>query len=263
MLPTTVTPRRRVRFEILNTLFLLVMVLGLQPLGVHLHAQPGSTKEVAGATRASEPFAPVQEIENALVRLPLAAILGTALALRPKRRGQAKRTVTVVQTQIMLAVVGSVIMIIVSDSLSRAFGIVGIIGLVRFRTNTDDPKDGVVMLCTLCAGLACGAGLYMLAPFATFFMAAMLWTVEYFEPDALKYFELIIITKQASEFRHKVESVLHGLKLDYELLSQSDEQVSYSVSTPLEVRTRDISDTFHILTTNDVEVEWKERRGRK
>ncbi|MGC4080886.1 MAG: hypothetical protein QM736_01890 [Vicinamibacterales bacterium] len=161
------------------------------------------------------PSAPMKEIRDAIVRLPLAAVLGTALALRPRKRGQGRRSVLVVQTQIMLAVVGAVIMLVVGNSLSRAFGIVGAAGLVRYRSTIDDPKEAVVMLCALGAGLAAGVGLYILAPFATFFMAAVLWAVEYFEPPARKYFELTVTTGRAAEFRPKVEGVLHGLGLEY------------------------------------------------
>ena len=247
------------RRAIVNIVSVLVMLLALTLPGVAVLAQPSELNLRDGTV---EGLTPMQEVQLALVRLPLAAVLGTALALRPRRKGQARPTVTVVQTQIMLAVVGAVIMIIVSGSLARAFGVVGIIGLVRFRTDTDDPKEAVVMLTTLCAGLASGVGLYLLAPFATLFMGAVLWIVEYFEPNARKHFELTISTKQAPEFRPKVESVLHGLQLQFELLSEGDHEISYSVWTPLDVRTRDISDTFHVLTSNAVEVEWKEKRGR-
>ena len=161
----------------------------------------------------------MKEIRDALVRLPLAAVLGTVLALRPRKRGSHRRSVLVVQTQIMLAVVGAVIMLVVGNSLSRAFGIVGAAGLVRYRSTIDDPKEAVVMLCALGAGLASGVGLYVLAPFATVFMAALLWIVEFFEPTARKLFELTITTTDPSAFRPRAESVLHGLQLEYELLT--------------------------------------------
>ena len=73
----------------------------------------------------STPVKTPTEVEMMFVRLPLAAVLGTALALRPRRRSQGARKVVVIQTQIMLAVVGAVIMLVVGNSLSRAFGIVG------------------------------------------------------------------------------------------------------------------------------------------
>src|SRR5918994_600423 len=141
------------------------------------------------------------EFEMLFVRLPLAAVLGTALALRPRRRSQGARKVVVIQTQIMLAVVGAVIMLVVGNSLSRAFGIVGAAGLIRYRSNIADPKDAVVMLCSLAAGLAVGVGLYQLGAVATGFMMFALWLIEFFEPAARKKFELRIKTSKAAEFR--------------------------------------------------------------
>src|SRR5207245_10219282 len=71
------------------------------------------------------------EIRHALIRLPLAALLGAALALRPKRRGTPPRQPTVIQTQIILAILGAVVMLVVGTNLARAFGVVGAAGLVR------------------------------------------------------------------------------------------------------------------------------------
>jgi hypothetical protein len=50
-----------------------------------------------------------EELLASVIRLPLAALLGAALALRPKRSGTPERQPAVVQTQIILAVVGSLI----------------------------------------------------------------------------------------------------------------------------------------------------------
>ena len=86
-----------------------------------------------------------EELFASAVRLPLAALLGAVLALRPRRNGTPERQPAVVQTQIILAVVGSLIMLVVGASLARAFGIVGAAGLVRYRAKIEDPKDAGVM----------------------------------------------------------------------------------------------------------------------
>jgi hypothetical protein len=77
---------------------------------------------------------PLHQIDDAMVRLPLAAVLGTVLALRPRRRGTPPRMPAVIQTQIMLAVVGAVVMLVVGASLARAFAIVGAANLIRYRS---------------------------------------------------------------------------------------------------------------------------------
>src|SRR4051812_8493183 len=66
----------------------------------------------------------VAQLRSALVRLPLAAILASVLAVRPRRRGTPNRKPPVIETQIILAVVGAVVMLVVGSSLARAFGIV-------------------------------------------------------------------------------------------------------------------------------------------
>lgn len=201
------------------------------------------------------------QIRMAFVQLPLAALLGTALALRPRRRSQGARKVVVVQTQIMLAVVGCVIMLVVGNSLSRAFGIVGAAGLIRYRSNIADPKDAVVMLCALAAGLAAGVELFQLASIATVFMMLLLYLVEYFEPPARKWFELKIRTSAAAEFRAKAEDVLKALGLEFELLVEEDDEVRYSVSAPVNVRTKDVSDTLRLAEGTGVIVKWEQKRS--
>ncbi len=67
-------------------------------------------------------------------RLLLAALLGAALAFRPRKRILAlKRNPYVSQTQILLAIVAAALMIIVGDNAARAFGIFAAVSLVRFQ----------------------------------------------------------------------------------------------------------------------------------
>ena len=122
------------------------------------------------------------------MRLPLAAVLAATLAVRPRRRGTPHRKPPVIQTQIILAVVGAVVMLVVGSSLARAFGIVGAAGLVRYRAKIDDPKDAGVMLSTLAVGLAAGVGLWMIAVFATVFILTMLWVHRVVRADGVQPF---------------------------------------------------------------------------
>jgi uncharacterized membrane protein YhiD involved in acid resistance len=200
------------------------------------------------------------EIVLAFVRLPLAALFGTLLAFRPRRRSQGARKVVVMQTQIMLAVVGAVIMLVVGNSLSRAFGIVGAAGLIRYRSTIADPKDAVVMLCALASGLAVGVGLYQIGAVATGFMMLLLWLIEFFEPAARKRFELRIKTSQVVDFRSKAEDVLKALGLEFELLVEEEDEIRYSVTAPVDVRTRDVSDTLRLVGGNEVIVRWEEKK---
>jgi uncharacterized membrane protein YhiD involved in acid resistance len=201
-----------------------------------------------------------EEVFAAIVRLPYAAALGTILALRPRRRGTPVRQPAVIQTQIVLAVVGSLIMLVVGASLARAFGIVGAANLIRYRSKIDDPKDAVVMLCALSVGLAAGVGLYGLAAFGTAFLTLALWIIEGFEPQS-RVFELSVkLGERTAQLRPRVEAVLRRFKADYELRGQSEEEVSYMVTAPLELHTDRVSNALSALVaTGKGAVEWKEQ----
>lgn len=208
---------------------------------------------------------PLHEIDDAMVRLPLAAVLGAALALRPKRRGTPPRTAPVVQTQIILAVVGAVIMLVVGASLARAFGIVGAANLIRYRSKIEDPKDAVVMLCALAVGLATGVGLYALAVFSTVFLVAALGIIESFEAKSTKAFELKVRAgKQTDELRPQIEGILRRYNLDFELRTSSDEEVSYDVAVPLEIRTDRVTNAILRLDRDGHgAVDWTEKKKPK
>lgn len=271
-------PSRRFRIAaLLGCAIVLVGVTFLAPAPVAAAAQPPPIDQPEKKDKPSKEDKAVAEflagdadaqpavITAALIRLPYAAALGAILALRPRRRGHGRRSILVVQTQIMLAVVGAVIMLVVGDSTARAFGIVGAAGLVRYRSTIDDPKEAVVMLCALAAGLAAGVGQYRLAPFATAFMTVVLFIVEWFEPIARKYFELSLRMRGAKEFRPNVEGVLKGFALEFELLTESEDEIGYSISAPIDVRTRDISDMIRIMHTedDDMTIEWDEKKAKK
>jgi uncharacterized membrane protein YhiD involved in acid resistance len=201
-----------------------------------------------------------EELLTSLIRLPLAALLGAALALRPRRSGTPERDPAVVQTQIILAVVGALIMLVVGASLARAFGIVGAANLIRYRSKIEDPKDAVVMLCALSVGLASGVGLYGLAAIGTSFIAACLWVIEGFEPQT-RYFELSIkFGDKTHELRPRVEEVLARFKVKYELRTAAEDAVSYMAIAPRALRTDRVSNLLMELEPSGKgAIEWVEK----
>jgi len=255
--------------RILYTLVLTLFVCA--PLTVPLLAQsfpPGQPEAEAPAPRQDSddhPMHPLHEIDDAMVRLPLAALLGAALALRPKRRGTPPRSTPVIQTQIILAVVGAVIMLVVGASLARAFGIVGAANLIRYRSKIEDPKDAVVMLCALAVGLAAGVGLYALSTFSTVFLVAALWVIESFEPQSGKAFDLKVkIGDKTDELRPEIEAILSRYKLKYEIRTTSDEEVCYDVQVPLEIKTDRITNSILKLDPEGhASVDWLDKKKPK
>jgi len=205
-----------------------------------------------------------EEVFNALVRLPIAAGLGAVLALRPRRRGTPLRQPAVVQTQIVLSVVGALIMLVVGASLARAFGIVGAANLIRYRSKIDDPKDAVVMLCALSVGLAAGVGLYGLSLFGTLFLVLALWIIEGFE-EQTRVFELTVkLGDKTTKLRPRIEAVLRRYKAEYEFRESSEDEVGYLITAPRTIKTDSVSTAITELAPEaKAEIKWDEKAKTK
>jgi hypothetical protein len=216
-----------------------------------------------GLSEALDVRAQLAPVRVAAVSLPVAGLLAAALAFRPRRRGTPRRTPTVIQTQIILALVGAVVMLVVGTSLARAFGIVGAAGLVRYRAKISDPKDAGVMLSTLAIGLASGVGLYALAAFATFVILGVLWIVESLEPEEQKIFTLKITTKDPTALRPRIESLLQRSNVPFELRGTSNEEICYEVKLPWARRTDRLSNAILLLdATHSTAVSWEEKKAK-
>lgn len=97
------------------------------------------------------------------LRLAAAALIGLAVTAVQRRSERTVPSHATHHAQILLCVSGAMMMVLINDSLARAFGIAGAAGLVRFRTPIDDPRDAAVMFLLIGLGMACGVGAFALA----------------------------------------------------------------------------------------------------
>jgi len=235
------------------------MLIAAPPLLAQAPVDPSALQQTTSGEDTRGTFV---EVRHALIRLPLAAVLGAVLAVRPKRKGTPPRQPAVIQTQIILAIVGAVVMLVVGTNLARAFGVVGAAGLVRYRAKVEDPKDAGVMLSTLAVGLSSGVGQYLLAAFSAVFILFALWIIESFEPEGRKLFELKIKMGDDTDARRKeLDALLDRYRMEFDLLSSSDEELCYEVWVPLEMQKERISNAILKLDPEGhASVEWDEKK---
>ena len=200
-------------------------------------------------------------LADAAVRLPIAALLGAALALRPRRASSPRRDPAVIETQIVLAIVGALIMLVVGQSLARAFGIAGAANLIRYRAKIEDPKDAVVMLSTLAVGLASGVGLFGLAAVATAFLVLTLWIIEGFETHVRTFLLSVKLGEGTSAKRAAVERLLQRARTAFELRTTADDELAYLVSTGASFKTEALTAALGALAPKEkTQIEWKEEK---
>jgi hypothetical protein len=99
------------------------------------------------------------------LRLLIAGALASVVAFRPWRRVMKIHPPRTESThaQVLIAVAGAMMVVIIGDSLERAFGLVGLGAFIRFRSGIKDPRDAAVMFVMIGIGMACGLSLLPLA----------------------------------------------------------------------------------------------------
>jgi uncharacterized membrane protein YhiD involved in acid resistance len=200
-------------------------------------------------------------LAQAAIRLPLATAFGAALALRPRRAGSPPRDPAVIETQIVLAIVGALIMLIVGASLARAFGIAGAANLIRYRAKIEDPKDAVVMLSTLSVGLASGVGLFGIAIASTAFLVVTLWVIEGFETRVRTFLLTAKLGAKTSTRRAEVERMLKKAGTRFELRTTADDELTYLVTAGDSLKTESLSVALSALAADGkAQIEWKEEK---
>jgi hypothetical protein len=197
-------------------------------------------------------------LRRSLWILPSAAILGAAMGfVRPVRRGLVPRSSHVIHTQVLLAVVGAIIIMVVAESLARAFAIVGAAGLVRYRARIEDPKDAGVLLVSLAIGLIMGTGAVIVATFTCFFVIAVLWILESMEPADITQFDLVVATKNALRARPHIEQALKRRNVKFVLSESTATELHYSVAVPLNKRINKLAKAIRSIDKReDFHVDW-------
>ena len=205
------------------------------------------------------------------VRLTLAALLSAMLAFRPRRFSLFfKRNPFVAQTQILLAVVASALMMIVGDSTARAFGIFAAVSLVRFRTNIKDPKEITVLLLSLAIGLATGVGRWELGLILGFFVLLLLWALEYREPELVtRAMELTVKTRNIGTTQDSLLDIFKKYKFDAEMrtIDRPDEDnamgvIIYYVNVSTLVSTDRLSEEILSSDPQNIDsVEWNQQKN--
>jgi uncharacterized membrane protein YhiD involved in acid resistance len=71
---------------------------------------------------------------------------------------------------IMLALITAMVIMVIGNNLARAFGLVGAMSIIRFRTAVKDTQDIIFIFFALAIGLASGAGQHLITIIGTVFI---------------------------------------------------------------------------------------------
>lgn len=78
-----------------------------------------------------------------------------------------------VNSLILLVIITSIVIMVIGNNLARAFGLVGAMSIIRFRTAVKETQDIIFIFFALSIGMATGVGLYTVAIFGTIFIGVI------------------------------------------------------------------------------------------
>jgi uncharacterized membrane protein YhiD involved in acid resistance len=81
---------------------------------------------------------------------------------------------------IMLTMITAIVIMVIGNNLARAFGMVGAMSIIRFRTAVKDASDIMFIFFALAIGLAAGVKLYSVAIVGTLFVGSVFLVVTRF-----------------------------------------------------------------------------------
>ncbi len=77
-----------------------------------------------------------------------------------------------IHTMVLGSMVTCMLIMAVGNNLARGMGILGTLAIIRFRTPVRDPRDAMFLFACLGVGIACGAGMPLVAVIGTLLICA-------------------------------------------------------------------------------------------
>ncbi len=153
----------------------------------------------------------------------------------------------------IFSLVTAFITLIIGNNIARAFGLVGALSLIRFRTAIKNSYDTVFLFWSLAVGTACGSGFYIPAAIFSVFLSILIFLMNLFKygnSHKLKAILSITIEKNNKDKNHssflsflKKEKVQHNY-INQHFSSDSDKRTIHFAIT--------VKDFDHIINLEKV-----------
>jgi len=113
-------------------------------------------------------------VSSVSLNMLLAFILGLVIAAIYKWTHTGMPAETFTNTLIILCMLISVVMVVIGESVARAFSLVGALSIIRFRTVVRDPRDIAFVFFALAIGMGVGAGNPSVSIIGTFLIGTVI-----------------------------------------------------------------------------------------
>jgi len=121
------------------------------------------------------------DIGQAVANMAIALLCGFFVSLLYRRTyHKSTYSVTFASSIAPLAMITALVIMVIGNNLARAFGLVGALSIIRFRTAIKSPQDIVFIFFALAVGMAAGVGLHLSAIVGTVFIGLSIFVLSRF-----------------------------------------------------------------------------------
>jgi len=191
------------------------------------NAIPGVTMPPVADNSMANPF-------FELAKLVSSAVIGMLVTVVHRQyRSDKSANPALDQAQVLLCIAGALMMIIIGNSVARAFGIAGAASVIRFRTPVEDARDITILFILMGLGMAAGLGALAVAGLGTLFLCAMIPLLNLFSSERPRQMMVEIVAEERdfpTAHVHQVFAV-NGILFEPREVSQGDEATAKYLTT--------------------------------
>ncbi len=200
--------------------------LGLD-LAVPAGRVPGVTDAASSSVAMSNPL-------FELGKLIASAVIGMLVTVVHRQyRGDRTSNPALDQAQVLLCVSGAMMMIIIGNSVARAFGVAGAASVIRFRTPVEDARDITILFILMGLGMAAGLGALSVAGLGTLFLCALIPLLNVFSSARPRQMLVEIVAEERDFPTSHVHHVfaVNAITFEPREVSQGDEATAKYLTT--------------------------------
>ena len=139
-------------------------------------------------------------VTTIVTRMVIALVCGLSVsALYRATLGRGRKNLrTLPTTLVLLAVLIAVVTLVIGNNVARAFGLVGALSIVRFRTVVDDTGDISFVIFAVTLGMAVGSGCAIIAAIALPSVALATLIMSHFDVRAMATQPVVLVVRCAA-----------------------------------------------------------------
>ncbi|KAF0152397.1 MAG: hypothetical protein FD143_1035 [Ignavibacteria bacterium] len=155
-----------------------------------------------------------------------------------------------VNSIVFLSIITTLVIMIIGNNLARAFGLVGALSIIRFRTAIKDTMDIVYIFLALAIGMACGVEYYKLAIAGTLFVgtALILFSKSNFNLFLSNQYMLQCVYSNKETEVTTVTKLLSSYCNSYEIISVRSNEAEATVEYSYYIRIKKNKDVNYLIS---------------